>query len=360
MINVNRNWAICALGLALVSCGGYDDGAAAGGGRGAWSGSSAAVVDYTDKVVVGTYELLALRLQALDAAAVALKAAPNEANLGGVRKAWADARKPWEQSEAFLFGPVDAKGFDPALDSWPVNRTDLDGVLASKDELSPAYVKNLDPTLRGFHTAEYLIYGVDSKKPAAALTARELDYLAAVTSNMASIATELVESWKGGPDGYANVLKGAGNNTVYPSRQSAAEEIVRGMIGIADEVANGKLADPVEQKDPNLVESQFSFNSLLDFADNIRSVQNAYTGDNPDAGKAGVGLDEWIAELDPALDQRVKREIADSITALDAIPAPFSTALSNPDAADEIAAAQTTIRKLQATLEKDVLPKIVN
>ncbi|MCC6899277.1 MAG: peptidase M75 [Polyangiaceae bacterium] len=352
--------ALCTLGLALLHCGGSDEAPGTDGGFDGWSKSQTVVVDYTDKVVVGTYELLATRLHALSAAAAALKAAPTEANLESARQAWVDARKPWEQSEAFLFGPVDAKGFDPALDSWPVNRTDLDGVLASKDELTPAYVKNLDPTLRGFHTAEYLIYGVDSKKAAAALTPRELDYLSAVTGNMASVADELVSAWKVGPDAYADVLKGAGKNSVYPSRQSAAEEIVRGMIAIADEVANGKIADPVEQKDPNLVESQFSFNSLADFADNVRSIQNAYTGDNPDAGSTGVGLDEWIAELDPALDQRVKQEIADSLAALGAIPPPFSTALTSPDAAGQISAAQTTIRTLQSTLEKDVLPKIVD
>ncbi|MCK6536731.1 MAG: peptidase M75 [Polyangiaceae bacterium] len=359
-MRIVKKWSTCSLCIALLGCGGSDEQPSSDGAFDSWAKNQTAIEHYTDDVVVGTYELLALRLHALEAAATTLKAAPTEANLAAARKAWSEARKPWEQSEAFLFGPVDAKGFDPALDSWPVNRTDLDGVLASKDQLTPSYVKNLDPTLRGFHTAEYLIYGLDSKKPASALTARELDYFSAVTGNMASVADELVASWTGSPDGYAQVLKTAGSNSVYPSRQSAAEEIVRGMIGIADEVANGKIADPVEQKDPNLVESQFSFNSLFDFSDNIRSIQNAYTGDNPDAGTAGVGLDEWIAEKDPALDQRVKQEIADSIAAIDAIPAPFSTALANPEAADEIATAQTTIRKLQATLEKDVLPKIVN
>lgn len=346
--------------LALAGCGSSDASSDSGGAFDTWSHADTVIVDYTDGVVVSTYSLLAERLHALDDACKSLQSSPDQGNLDAARQAWVAARQPWEQSEAFLFGPVDANGFDPALDSWPVNRTDLDAVLASSDALTPDYVANLDPTLRGFHTAEYLIYGSGGSKAAAELTSRELEYLVAVTANMASVADQLVESWTNGEAPYADILKGAGENTLYPSKQSAAEEIVRGMIGIADEVANGKIADPYDQKDPNLVESQFSFNSLLDFQDNIRSIQNAYTGDHPDANRSGKGLDEFIAELDAALDQRVKQEIEASLSALAAVPGPFPQAVTNPDAADEIEAAQTAIRKLQSTLEQDVLPKVLD
>ena len=54
--------------------------------------------------------------------------------------AWVAARVPWEQSEGFLFGPVDTFGYDPAMDSWPVNRTDLDAVLASGQAFTPEYI----------------------------------------------------------------------------------------------------------------------------------------------------------------------------------------------------------------------------
>jgi predicted lipoprotein len=352
-------WVVL-LGIGLGACGSSDDAVSGGGAFERWDRAESAIDAYADGVIVGTYQLLAQRLHELHAASQALKSAPTGANLDAARAAWVAARKPWEQSEAFLFGPVDSYGFDPALDSWPVNRTDLDAVLASNDALTPGYVATLDPTLRGFHTAEYLIYGEGGAKAAAELTPRQLEYLVAVTENMAAVADELVGSWTSASPPYADILKGAGTNNAYPSRQSAAEEIVRGMIGIADEVANGKIADPYDQKDPNLVESQFSYNSLLDFQDNIHSIQNAYTGDNPGAGTTGTGLDEFIAAEDQSLDQRVKQEIEASLAALSAIPGPFPKAISNPDAADEIEAAQAAIRKLKATLEQDVLPKVLD
>ena len=41
--------------------------------------------------------------------------------LSDIHTAWRNARVPWEQSEAFLFGPVDSDGHDPA--SWTPGRS---------------------------------------------------------------------------------------------------------------------------------------------------------------------------------------------------------------------------------------------
>ncbi|MCK6530722.1 peptidase M75 [Myxococcota bacterium] len=325
----------------------------------------AVVEDFAYEVVAPTYALLAERIEALNVAAVALQAAPDQSGLDAAQAAWAAARVPWEQSEGFLFGPVDARGIDPALDSWPVNRTDLDAVLASPDALDAAFLASLDPTLKGFHTAEYLLFGAEAEKTAADLTARELDYLVAVTAEMADLGAELSAAWSTGLDGdvaYADVVATAGeaDNRAYPSMTSAAEEIVRGSIGILDEVANGKIADPFDQQDPDLVESQFSFNSLADFADNVRSVQNAWLGSVPEAGAEGTGLHTWVASVDADLDARVQAEIQAALDAIGRIPAPFRDAILDPQAADEIIAAQEALVVVKESMEGDVLPLLTH
>ncbi len=325
--------------------------------------SAAAIVDdFADEVVNATYTLLADRTAALDAAVQALAADPTVATLDAARQAWAAAREPWEASEGFLFGPVDSLGLDPALDSWPVDRSALDNVLAGNDELDRAFVAGLDTTLRGFHTAEYLLFGIDSGKLPEDFDQREFDYLTSVSALLAESAARLADSWSTGVDGgdpYSDVFKGAGSNATYPSRTSAAEEIVRGMIGIADEVANGKIADPFDQQDTTLVESQFSFNSLSDFKNNIRSIRNAFTGDAEVAGTTGTGIDEFVASVDAELGDRLVQEIDAALAALDAIPEPFRDAITDPGAADEITAAQEAIRTVQTTLEGEILPLIL-
>jgi hypothetical protein len=131
------------------------------------------------------------------------------------------------------------------------------------------------------------------------------------------------------------------------------------MIGICDEVANGKIADPYDAHDATLVESQFAFNSLTDFQDNLRSVENAYLGRVPAARASGRGLSVYVDGLEPALDGRVKEEIQSAIAGIGAIPAPFRDAITTPSSYEAIDAAQAAIRKLQMTLERDVQPLVL-
>lgn len=346
--------------VVLAACGG------GGGGDDTPPGFTdrQVVVDFADQVVIPTYELLADRTVALGTAIATLATAQTDPNLEAARTAWAAMRVPWEQSESFLFGPVSAQGWDPAMDSWPLNRTDLEAVLASGDTLDQAYIRNLPETQKGFHTIEFLLWGEDSTKAAADLTARELEYLAGLTDELVAITADLSTSWTtgvGGAPAYRTVFTTAGEagNTAYPSLDAAAQEILGGMSGICDEVANGKIADPYDARDPNLVESQYSFNSLLDFADNLRGVLNAYTGDMPAAQTTGRGLADVVAANDAALDARLRGEIDAAITALAAIPSPFRDAIQSPANDALIEDAQAKIRTIQATIDGDLTTAVL-
>ncbi|MCY1015253.1 imelysin family protein [Pyxidicoccus sp. MSG2] len=323
---------------------------------------SAVISTFVDQVVVPTYQELATRLTALDTAARALQADPSATRLETARNAWFAAREPWEESEAFLFGPVDSYGFDPALDSWPVNRTDLDAVLASGDALTPEYVRNLQETQKGFHTVEYLLFGEGGAKKATEFNARQFEYLTAITAEMKSISSSLSDAWTKGYDGkpaYRNTLANAGQsgNTAYPSTQAAAQEMVGGITNILDEVANGKIADPYDAKDPNLVESQFAYNSLSDFSNNIDSVLHAYRGFASSTATAEHSL-RTVVGVDSALDKRIISEIDAAKAALAAVPEPFRDSIRDPASSGRIEAAQAAIRKLQATFETEVLPLV--
>ena len=116
------------VGCGLVGCGNDDD-----NGEDTVSAFDARTTlnDFANKVVLATYTALDNKAGELLATVKALEADTSQANLEQAQAAWKAARRPWEQSEAFLFGPVDTQGLDPALDSWPVNRVDLDAVLTT-------------------------------------------------------------------------------------------------------------------------------------------------------------------------------------------------------------------------------------
>lgn len=340
---------LASLAVGVAAC---DDGASTSPGF----TDRQVIIDFADQVVIPTYALLHDRAVALDQAADALAASPSAATLGAAQAAWIAARVPWEQSEAFLFGPVSAQGYDPAMDSWPVERNDLEAVIAASDPLTAQFIRNLPETQKGFHTIEYLVFGEGRTRTFDQLAARELEYLTGLTGELATVTAALEGAWTTGAPSYRDVFATAGEagNTAYPALEAAAQEILVGMSGICDEVANGKIADPYDAHDPNLVESQFSWNSLDDFADNLRSVDHAYTGDVPAAGTTGRGLDELVRAVDPALDARFRAEIAAAIMAIGAIPAPFRTAITTPSAYPAIEAAQAAIRTVQATIDGDL------
>jgi predicted lipoprotein len=315
--------------------------------------AAALLADVPSKVILPTYVDLEARAAVLHTAVVTLDGAVTDQNLTAAQEAWRATRRPWEQSEGFLFGPV-AQGIDPSIDSWPVNVADLDAVLASGAVLTKAYIDGLDGTLKGFHTIEYLLFGAGNGKTAADLTSREREYLLAVTESLQGAVGQLRQAWDpaGGNFVATVATAGATGNTVYASQSAALQEIVNGMVAICDEVGNAKISDPFDQQDRALEESQFSDNSNADFADNIRSVQNLYLGQY--GSGSGTGVRALVLARNPTADATIQADITAAIAAIEAMTPNFGEAITANAAAVE--AARTAIRTLRLDLESDVVP----
>ena len=123
------------------------------------------VQQYVDAVVLPTYKELAEKNATLDSAVRAFKENPSNNNFAACAQAWLDARAPWEQSEAFLFGPVDESGLDPNMDSWPLDQSQIVQILKSQDFSNLNWKEGESDdkiesaqSLRGFHTLEFLIF----------------------------------------------------------------------------------------------------------------------------------------------------------------------------------------------------------
>ena len=345
------------IGCGLVGCGNDDDddNDTASGGASTFDAATT-LNDFANKVVLATYTELDNRAGDLLNAVKALEADTTQANLGQAQAAWKATRKPWEQSEAFLFGPVDTQGLDPALDSWPVNQVDLDGVLASGQTLTEPSIDALEDTLKGFHTIEYLLFRDGNQRKAADITPRELEYLAATTANLKSKTAQLRNAWDASGENFAAEVANAGtSSTIYKSQKDAMQEMVNGMIVIADEVANGKISDPFNERDTTLVESQFSFNSIIDFQDNIRGIQNVYIGKFTADGQ---GLNEFVKGKDAELDARFQTEVQTAIDTIGAIPDPFRNSITAQPAA--VQAAIDAVSTVQQTLENDILKLVLD
>jgi len=356
--------SLFVLSLGSISCSNGSSGGDGNSGAPSAFNDSQTIVSFTDEVILPTYQLLADRTKALHVATKALGTEPTEANLQAAQAAWIASREPWEQSEGFLFGPVDNLGYDPALDSWPIDRTQIDQILRSAQTYTAADIARMDGSIRGFHTAEYLLFGDEHSRKVAELNAAQLAYLVVVTEDLHNSAQGLVNAWTvehAGESPYRLVFTSAGSstNTSFPSLGAAVQQMLNGMIGIADEVANGKIADPFDNQDVTLVESPFSYNSLTDFINNLISLQMVWEGRRLEADANPNSLQAFVEWNSPALAIQMNAQIATAIAALRQIPEPFNRSALDPAAKTKVMEAQEAIRALQTTLEGQVMHLVI-
>ena len=228
--------------------------------------------------------------------------------------------------------------------------------------------------LRGFHTVEYLLFRNGENRKVADFTNRETEYLVAVTQVLRDDCIALWALWNGTEDGsfeagvledlgidvsspYVKEFQNAGKaGSRYSAQRDAVDEILQGIMDIADEVANGKLADPYTTKDVLVVESWHSWNSLTDFKNNIRSIENAYTSSYGGIS-GGTSISKLVSEINTGLDSRVKAKIQAAIDALNNINEPFRNNL-NDDV--NVPAAIGAINEIFEIFETEVKPALLS
>ncbi len=313
----------------------------------------AATEAYVDNTVRPTYKAMAdaaVTLRDLCHAMQAKHAAGTltESDIRAAGDAWKLARKQWELSEAFLFGPAANHNIDPHIDSWPLDKAAMENLLTQiRHGNSWSLENNGGYGLIGFHSVEFMLFQLSADENSALVhsanyTPEELEYLVAVADDLCQQCVCLEACWAGTEnisdlkqqiledaeldygENYGWEMKNAGQpGSRFKTYQEAAEEIIQGCIDIADEVGNTKIGRPhigSSVEDKNYIESPYSLNSIEDFADNIRSVRNAYLGSRQ--GDASVS--DYVKSVNHEVDAEVRRAIADAIAAIELIPEPFA------------------------------------
>jgi uncharacterized iron-regulated protein len=310
------------------------------------------LTDFANVLVNPNYQDLQAKAYELNLAVIALSTSTTQANLLAAQNAWRAVRVPWEQSEAYLFGPAEDFNYDPATDTWPVNTVELDSLLASSNPLTLADVDFLQYALKGYHPIEYVLFGVGSSRTAAQLTARQLQYAVSLSQSLHNATTALRYSWDPGSSGnFTNELVTAGatgynaGTTRYATRKDAFLAIVSSMAGICIEVAGGKMQTPLDAHDSTMVESQYAHNATTDFRNNMVGVQNAYLCRYASTGKS---IHDFVAAKDISLDNYIQANINSAIAALDLIDPNYGLAIFTQQG--EIQQAQMAIGNLEGAL----------
>ncbi len=306
----------------------------------------------SSNVNAATYTQLSTNTSDLYTAVQSFVASPSATGLTECRNLWKAARSTWEQSEGFLYGPVASENIDPRIDTWPVNFVDLNAQIAGSDAFTDSYIDGLEDALKGFHPIEFLLWGENGTKTFDQFSAREKEYLVALSKNLRTLTGQLALQWNTStPNAFITEFRTPGTaNQYYTTSKAVYQEIVNAMAGICDEVGGGKIGEPFLAQDPTLEESPYSQNSLTDFTNNMKSVQNVYLGKfNSD----GNGLEDLVKKYNLSLDNTIKAKMTAAIAALNNITDPFGTAITSQPT--QVQNAIDAINELKAVLENDLM-----
>jgi hypothetical protein len=315
-----------------------------------------------DNVIVPTYTSLADNTEDLEKTLHGLTAA--SITQAQIDKACADfkaARLYWERSEAFLGGAAADFDIDPTIDSWPLNRSLLLTYLQSgRTDFSDEEIE--DATILGFHALEFLLFRNGQPRKAAEFQtndtytgfeqisgASELAYAQRICTLLKERTFQLQVAWEGEKNAsrtavvkaagleyqtekglsFGDNLKQAGKSSksTFASLADAIAQVLSDDEGscfaICNEVGTAKIANPFANGDIAYVESPYSYNSITDFADNIRSIRNIWLCSTNDSA-ADKSFHKFFASVNQvAVNTAVENAYSAAISNISGMPAPF-------------------------------------
>ncbi|MDR0766805.1 MAG: hypothetical protein LBF09_07730 [Odoribacteraceae bacterium] len=340
---------------------------------------------YVNTTIIPTYRSLATAALEMRAANEKLKNTPTNENMQAASDAWMNARVWWELSEAFLFGPVgeNALDIDGHIDSWPLELEDIQSELASGTGLTGQEAWQKDAEVIGFHVTEYLLYRDGQSRPVADLSTAELNYLTAATDALVwdcvlayvawvgeeNVTDEMKIVFRENPDVvahldnnsyYKNFARKLTTADGYSSWADALSEIAVGAAEIAGEVGTTKIEAPYVAGNVMEVESWYSWHSIDDYRNNIKSIKNAYLGGVNDNTRQTVTLSSLVRQIDADLDSRVKAKIEECLEKIAAIGTggkSFYEVVRDQVNSEQVGAAVDACNELQQLF--DALPEIL-
>ncbi|QHG63463.1 imelysin family protein [Pseudomonas putida] len=366
--------SLLAIAIALAGCGeGKDDKAAAPQAQAPAAASTTAaapgavdeaagkaVVKHYAEMVYAVYSDSLSTAKTLQTAVDAFLAKPNDETLKAAKEAWAAARVPYLQSEAFRFGNTIIDDWEGQVNSWPLDEGLIDYVDKSYEHAlgNPAAsaniianteiqvgeekvdVKDITPeklaglnelagseanVATGYHAIEFLLWGQDlngtgpgaGNRPASDYLEgkgatgghndRRRAYLKAVTELLVKDLEVMVGNWA------PNV---ADNYRATLEAEPAADGLRKMLFGMGSlslgELAGERMKVSLEANSPEDEQDCFSDNTHYSHFYDALGIRNVYLGEytRVDGTKlTGPSLSSLVAKADPAADTTLKADL---------------------------------------------------
>ncbi|MFJ4431991.1 imelysin family protein [Pseudomonas sp. NPDC089395] len=366
--------SLLAIAIALAGCGeGKDDKAAAPQAQAPAAASTPAaapgavdeaagkaVVKHYTEMVYAVYSDSLSTAKTLQSAIDAFLAKPSDDTLKAAKAAWAAARVPYLQSEAFRFGNTIIDDWEGQVNAWPLDEGLIDYVDKSYEHAlgNPAAsaniiantvvqvgeekvdVKDITPeklaslnelggseanVATGYHAIEFLLWGQDLNGTGPGAGARPVSdylegkgatgghndrrraYLKAVTDLLVKDLEEMVGNWA------PNV---ADNYRATLEAEPVADGLRKMLFGMGSlslgELAGERMKVSLEANSPEDEQDCFSDNTHYSHFYDAKGIRNVYLGEytRVDGTKlTGPSLSSLVAKADPAADATLKADL---------------------------------------------------
>ena len=311
-------------------------------------------------VIVPTYTSLANETEKLEQTLNGLTTKTiTQAQINAACEDFKEARKYWERSEAFLGGAASDFDIDPTIDSGPLNRTLLLNYFQSgmNDEMLD------DASILGFHALEFILFRDGQPRKVAELQAndtyknfqnitgeQELAYAQEICKRLKQRTFQLQVAWEGEKNqSRVSVVKAAGldytteaglsygdnlmnagisgSKSTFPTLKAAIAQVLSNdegsCVAICNEVGTAKIANPFSAGDVSYVESPYSYNSIADFRDNIRSIRNVWLGSTNKAANQYSFHTFFASVKNDKTNNAVENSYVSAIEGISNMPSPF-------------------------------------
>lgn len=363
-----RRTTLVTLLLVLPACAEDDP---SGPARPLTSDEAAPVVENYASLVLANYSDALTSAEALRTAVSAFTASPSASTQDAAKQAWLAARDPYGQTEAFRFydGPIDNpdNGPEGQINAWPMDESYVDYVVDAPEsgiinDTSVAISKEMLISLNevggeenvatGYHAIEFMLWGQDLSDTGAGERSfedfvdggaqpnpdRRRAYLDAVAELLVDDLTAVRAAWE----------SPFREEFVAFDPETAIQNMMRGIGTLAGgELSEERMNVAYDTKLQEDEHSCFSDNTHNDILNNFLGIKNVYLGQY--GSVSGPGIHALVEARDPDLADEIERHLAETETAIRAIPPPFDQAIQGSDSdpgRTAVASAVDSLREL--------------
>ncbi|MGI9611506.1 MAG: imelysin family protein [Acidimicrobiales bacterium] len=301
-----------------------------------------------------SYEASLSSAQAMDEAIDGFIADPTAATLETAKVAWLAARDDYGPTEAFRFygGPIDDEetGKEGLINAWPLDEAYIDYVDGAPDagvindpDTFPVIDAEVLTSLNeaggeanistGWHAIEFLLWGQDldddgpGARPVEDYTTndnadRRAVYLAEASDLLLVHLDELVAAWAPDEGNYRADFEAMESTEAMRLIITGIGELSRG------ELAGERMNVAYSERSQEDEHSCFSDNTTNDIVGNASGISMVLHASYP-GGVSGTSVLDVVATVDEDLADELAADVAASVLAVEAIPAPFDQHLAD-------------------------------